>query len=75
MEQEGGRMTVKELCSIVVSDVKITFDEDPNDGTIDVIIPICAEASDILGDGVLDLKVNLIKADGDAVVISTNSRW
>lgn len=67
-------MTVKELCSIVVSDIKITFDEDPNRGRIDVIIPVSAEPMDILGEGVLNLEVNLIMAKGDALIISTNSR-
>lgn len=67
-------MTVRELCKIVVSDIKITFDEDPNDGTIDVIVPVASEPETILGEGVLDLKVNLVMADVDAIIISTNSR-
>ena len=68
------KMTVRDVCESVVSDLKITFDEDPNRGVIDVIIPVSAEPTDILGEGVLNLEVNLIMAKGDALIISTNSR-
>lgn len=68
------KMTVRDICETVVSDLKITFDEDPNRGTIDVIIPVSAEPTEILGEGILNLEVNLIMAKGDALVISTNSR-
>ena len=67
-------MTVKELCKCVVSEIQITFDEDPHDGMIDVIIPVTADAEDILGDGVLNLEVHLVKATGNAIIISTCSR-
>lgn len=67
-------MTVRDACETVTSDLKITFDEDPNRGRIDVIIPVSAEPMDILGDGILNLEVNLIMAKGDALIISTNSR-
>lgn len=68
------KMTVRDVCKTVVSDLKITFDEDPNRGTIDVIIPVSAEPTEILGEGILNLEVNLIMAKGDALIISTNSR-
>ena len=67
-------MTVRDVCKTVVSDLKITFDEDPNDGEIDVIIPVSAEPAKILGERILNLEVNLMMAKGDALIISTNSR-
>lgn len=67
-------VTVRDVCKTVVSDLKITFDEDPHDGEIDVIIPVSAEPTDILGERILNLEVNLILAKGDALIISTNSR-
>jgi hypothetical protein len=67
-------MTVLDVCETVTSDLKITFDEDPHSGKIDVIIPVSAEPMDILGEGVLNLEVNLMMAKGDALYISTNSR-
>lgn len=67
-------VTVRDVCKTVVSDLKITFDEDPNDGEIDVIIPVSAEPTEILGEGILNLEVNLMMANGDALIISTNSR-
>lgn len=73
-EVERQKMTVRDVCKTVVSDLKITFDEDPHDGEIDVIIPVSAEPTEILGEGILNLKVNLIMANGDALIISTNSR-
>jgi transcriptional regulator with XRE-family HTH domain len=68
------KMTVRDICETVVSDLKITFDEDPHRGEIDVIIPVGREPADILGERILNLEVNLIMAKGDALVISTNSR-
>ena len=67
-------VTVRDVCKTVVSDLKITFDEYPHDGEIDVIIPVSAEPTDILGERILNLEVNLILAKGDALIISTNSR-
>lgn len=67
-------MTIRELSECLVSELRITFDEDPHDGEIDVIIPVTADARDILGDSILDMKVHLIKADGDAIIISTCTR-
>lgn len=68
------KITVCDVCETVVSDLKITFDEDPNRGRIDVIIPVSAEPTKILGEGILDLEVCLMMAKGDAIIISTNSR-
>ncbi len=68
------KMTVRDVCETVISDLKITFDEYPYSGVIDVIIPVSAEPKDILGEGVLNLEVNLMMAKGDALIISTNSR-
>lgn len=73
-EKAKQKMTVRDVCESVVSDLKITFDEDPHDGEIDVIIPVSAEPTDILGERILNLEVNLMLANGDALIISTNSR-
>jgi hypothetical protein len=74
MVKGGSMMTVCDVCETVTSDLKITFDEDPNRGRIDVIIPVSAEPTKILGEGILDLEVCLMMAKGDAIIISTNSR-
>lgn len=67
-------MTVRELCEKATCDIQITFDEDPDDGTIDVIIPVSAEPLEILGDRVLDSEVCLLLARNSVLVISTNNR-
>jgi hypothetical protein len=67
-------MTVKEVCETVVSELQITFDEDPHDCDIDIIIPLSAEPLEILGDKILNADVNLMMAKGDTIIISTNSR-
>jgi hypothetical protein len=67
-------MTVKEVCETVVSELQITFDEDPHNCDIDIIIPVSAEPLEILGDKILSADVNLIMAKGDTIIISTNSR-
>ena len=67
-------MTVRELCEKATCDIQITFDEDPDDGTIDVIIPVSAEPLEILGDRVLDSEVCLLLARNSVLVISTNDR-
>ena len=67
-------MTVRELCEKTVSEIQITFDEDPNSGTVDVIIPLSAEPLEILGDRVLDSEVCLLLARNSVLVISTNDR-
>lgn len=73
-EDTKPKMTVRDVCETVISDLKITFDEYPYSGVIDVIIPVSAEPTEILGEGILNLEVNLIMANGDALIISTNSR-
>lgn len=67
-------MTVRELCEKATCEIQITFDEDPNDGTIDVIIPLSSEPLEILGDRVLNSEVNLVLARDGVLVISTNDR-
>lgn len=67
-------MKIKDLINGLVSELQITFDEDPHDGAVDIIIPVSAEPSEILGKKVLDLDVHLIMAKDDAIVVSTNSR-
>ena len=67
-------MKVKDLCDCVVSELQITFDEDPHSGQIDVIIPVTAEPKEILGPAVLNLDVHLMMAQHNAIVISTFSR-
>ena len=67
-------MTVRELCEKTVSEIQITFDEDPNSGKVDVIIPLSAEPLEILGDRVLDSEVCLVLARDGVLVIATNDR-
>lgn len=67
-------MTVRELCEKTVSEIQITFDEDPNSGTVDVIIPFSAEPLEILGERVLNSEVNLVLARDGVLVIATNDR-
>lgn len=67
-------MTVRELCEKTVSEIQITFDEDPNSGKVDVIIPLSAEPLEILGDRVLDSEVCLVLARDSVLVIATNDR-
>jgi len=67
-------MTIREFSKCAVSEMRITFDEDPHDCQIDVIIPITSDAEEILGDTVLDMEINLIQAEGSVFVISTSTR-
>lgn len=67
-------MKVKEVCEIITSELQITFDEDPHNGDIDIILPVSAEPLEILGDKILNTDVNLMMVKGDALIISTNSR-
>lgn len=67
-------MTIRELSKCIVSEMQITFDEDPTGGTIDVIIPVTSNAEDILGDAVLDLEVHLMRAVGGVLIVSTCTR-
>ena len=67
-------MTIREFSKCAMSEMRITFDEEPHDCQIDVIIPLTSDAEEILGDTVLDMKINLIRAEGNAFVISTSTR-
>ena len=68
-------MKIRDLDPILVSTLKITFDEDPHTGTIDVIVPVETEHfSDVLGPAVLDMDIYLMEAQGDTLVISTFTR-
>ena len=67
-------MTIKDLCECVVSELQITFDEDPHNGEVDVIIPVTAEPKEILGDTILNAEVHLIMADDDKIIVSTATR-
>ena len=74
MIREEEKMTVRELCERTVSEIQITFDEDPNSGKVDVIIPLSAEPLEILGERVLNSEVNLVLARDGVLVIATNDR-
>ena len=67
-------MTIREFSKCAISEMRITFDEDPHDSQIDVIIPLTSDAEGILGNTLLDMEINLIRAEGDVFVISTNTR-
>lgn len=67
-------MTVRELCEKATCEIQITFDEDPHNGAVDVIIPVSAEPLEILGERVLNSEVYLLFVRDDMLVISTNSR-
>lgn len=67
-------ITIRDLCPIITSELRITFDEDPESGMIDVIIPVAADPEEILGDGVLDMAVHLMEAKDNAIVVSTCTR-
>lgn len=68
-------MKIKDLDPVLVSELQITFDEDPHDGQIDVIVPVTVNSlSDVLGAGVLNLDVHLMLARGNAIIVSTFSR-
>lgn len=71
---KANTITIRDLCPIITSELRITFDEDPDDGTIDVIIPVAAEPDEILGDNILNMAVHLMEAKGDAIVVSTCTR-
>lgn len=71
---KANTITIRDLCPIITSELRITFDEDPDDGMIDVIIPVAADPEEILGDGVLDMAVHLMEAKDNAIVVSTCTR-
>lgn len=68
------KITIRDLCPIITSELRITFDEDPADGLIDVIIPVAAEPEEILGEKILNMTVHLMEARDDAIVVSTCTR-
>ena len=78
MEYKSGgtvKMKIKDLDPVLVSELQITFDEDPHDGQVDVIVPVTVNSlSDVLGEGVLNLDVHLMLARGNAIIVSTFSR-
>lgn len=68
-------MKIRDLDPIITSELRITFDEDPHSGTIDIIIPVAAEnLSDILGEKILDMDIHLMEAQGNAIAVSTATR-
>ena len=68
-------MKIRDLDCIIVSELRITFDEDPYNGRIDVVVPVMVNHLDeILGEPILDMKVHLMKATDDAIVVSTFTR-
>lgn len=71
---KANTITIRDLCPIITSELRITFDEDPADGQIDVIIPVTADPEEILGDNILNMAVHLMEAKGDAIVVSTCTR-
>lgn len=71
---KANTITIRDLCPIITSELRITFDEDPDNGMIDVIIPVAADPDEILGDSVLDMAVHLMEAKDDAIVVSTCTR-
>ena len=71
---KANTITIRDLCPIITSELRITFDEDPADGTIDVIIPVTADPEKILGDTVLNMSVVLMVVKDYAIVVSTCTR-
>lgn len=71
---KANTITIRDLCPIITSELRITFDDDPASGQIDVIIPVTADPEEILGDSVLNMVVHLMKAQGNAIVVSTCTR-
>lgn len=67
-------MKIRDLCDINTCELRITFDEDPYQGEVDVIIPVTAEPKEILGDSILDTEIRLMGAEGDAIIVSTGTR-
>ena len=68
-------MKIKDLDPLLVSELRITFDEDPCCGNIDIIIPIATEKlSDILGEKLLNTDIHLMTAIDDAIIVSTATR-
>lgn len=69
-------MKIKDVCKCLVSDMVITFDEDPyHNCKPDIIIPVSAEPTDILAEGVLELEVHLMGIRDDQLWVTTNTRF
>lgn len=71
---KANTITIRDLCPIITSELRITFDEDPTRGDIDVIIPVTAEPDKILGDNILNMDVHLMAVKDYAIVVSTSTR-
>ena len=68
-------MKIRDLDLVIISELRITFDEDPNSGTVDIIVPLPIEnLSEVLGESVLNMEIHLMQAQGDAIVVSTSAR-
>ena len=68
-------MKIRDLDPVIISELRITFDEDPHTGTVDIIVPLPIEnLSEVLGENVLNMEIHLMQAQGDAIVVSTSAR-
>ena len=67
-------MKIKDLNPIITSELRITFDEDPHTGTVDIIIPVAEELTEILGEKILNMDIRLMEAQGNAIAVSTATR-
>ena len=67
-------MKIKDLNPIITSELRITFDDDPHTGTVDIIIPVAEELTEILGEKILNMDIRLMEAQGNAIVVSTATR-
>lgn len=67
-------MKIKDLDPIITSELRITFDEDPHTGTVDIIIPVAEELTEILGEKILNMDIRLMEAQGNAIAVSTATR-
>lgn len=67
-------MKIKDLDPIITSELRITFDEDPHTGTVDIIIPVAEELTEILGEKILNMDIRLMEAQDNAIAVSTATR-
>ena len=67
-------MKIRDLDPVIISELRITFDEDPHTGTVDIIVPLPENLSEVLGESVLNMEIHLMQAQGDAIVVSTSAR-
>ena len=67
-------MKIKDLDPIITSELRITFDEDPHTGTVDIIIPVAEDLTEILGEKILNMDIRLMEAQGNAIAVSTATR-